>query len=160
MPASTATDIPDPPSVIVRKLLIDYSLGADIQFNSVGTYAGSNWPVFTDVEPATPDNCITVFDTMGMDQGTEMNTGAIFGPVGVQIRIRSKDKPTGWTRADRIYAWMCREVYQATVSIGANRYEVHCFADIGNVLSLGLDSPNTKRSLHTVNGQVHIKKTN
>jgi hypothetical protein len=47
------------PADIIRQLLIDLGVGLDV--------TATDWPAFSQKEPDSPDNVITVFDTMGRE---------------------------------------------------------------------------------------------
>ena len=138
------------PADIVRRVLIDLGLGVDPP--------STPWPVFASGEPDTPDNCITVYDTAGLDHGRSMIDGELFGHNGVQVRVRSNSHATGWTKADAIQTGMAKSVYQETVTISGQAYLVHAIAKIGDVLTFGKETPTSKRSLFTINALASIKE--
>lgn len=140
------------PADIVAQLLIRDSIGADPDVSPLGS-----WPVYVGGEPNTPDNCLTVYDTAGSDDGSSMIDGELFGHSGVQIRIRAKDHRTGWTKADALQTHLAEGVLDEIVTVQSTTYLVHCFARIGDVLALGKDAPTSKRSLFTVNALVSVK---
>ena len=60
--------------------------------------------LFIGREPATPDNCVTIFDTPGYPPSMTLKgkeEGSIFYP-SIQIRVRNNDYQTGWNLIDRI----------------------------------------------------------
>lgn len=138
------------PAEIIRKLLVDLALGAEPS-------ATATWPVYDANEPATPDNCITVYDTQGRDYGRMMIDGSLVGPNGFQVRVRAKDHPTGWLKADSIQKALAEIVYQRMVYVESSDYFIHCISTIGDVLSLGKD-PNSNRRLFTINAVVTVRQ--
>ena len=58
--------------------------------------------LFVDVEPTTPVDCVTVYDTGGMPPQLTMNADEIYEYPAVQIRVRNSKYDTGWTLADNI----------------------------------------------------------
>lgn len=147
MPLTTLTHSP---AHVVRQLLIDLALGVATD--------GEPWVVKASAEPDVPDEVITVFDTAGQSDGRVMVDGELQEHQGIQVRIRSKDHPTGWARADRVQSELARNVYDRTVHVGSEAYLVHSLNQIGPILALGKDSPNSKRSLFTVNMVVSLKQ--
>ncbi len=135
------------PAEIVRQLLIDEGVGSD----------GGTWPVYSTNEPATPDNCITVYDTAGTSSGRAMIDGELLGYFGFQVRIRAKTHTIGWLKAYAVQFALVG-VYQKTVHIGSDTYFVHCIARIKDIMVLGKE-PTGKRSLFTVNALVPINQT-
>jgi len=117
-----------------------------------------NWPVYVDMEPDTPDELLTCKDTTGTDHGRTMPDGAIVQHYGIQVVIRSMDKLDGYQKTQALRHWFAEEVYQASVTIDTATYIIHCFAKIGQTLSVGLDSPHTMRWLHTLNVQAAIRR--
>jgi len=140
------------PADVIRKLLVDLSLGA-----LASEASATNWPVYFSAEPVTPDNAITVYDTPGVNSGRSMVDGKKMGLYGFQVRVRATDARVGWIKAHAIQATLAEVVYDETVVIGASRYLVHAVSKIGDVLSLGKDL-NSARSLFTLNAVTTIKQ--
>jgi hypothetical protein len=58
--------------------------------------------LFIGREPATPDNCVTLFDTGGMAPQLTMTKGEDYFYPAIQIRIRNRSYITGWLLAENI----------------------------------------------------------
>lgn len=142
------------PSQIIARLLIDLGLGT-LPLNP--PLASAVWPVYASNEPSTPDNVLTIYDTVGLDHGRSMVTGEMFGPYGFQVRIRSVNHPTGYVKADGIHREMCEGVYQETVHVDAVTYLVHCISKVGDIMVLGKD-PDSSRRLFTINAVAVINQ--
>jgi hypothetical protein len=84
--------LPHSPSQIIRQLLIDEGLASD----------GGTWPAYAIQEPDKPDNCITIYDTAGMNQGRFSVDGEVQETYGIQIRVRSNDSQTSFVKARAI----------------------------------------------------------
>lgn len=139
------------PADIVRKLLIDLTLGSN---------GGASWPVFTDAEPNSPDECITVRDTQGRDGGRDMVTAERAEHHGVQIRVRAGTHAAGYTKARAIAVALDRDVYQEMVVVAAGAggsYKLHAITRTTDVIPLGKDVPGSKRSLFTLNALVSLR---
>lgn len=130
------------PADIIRQLFINKGLGTAPQ-------DGDDWPVYASLEPHTPDNVITVYDTVGTDQGRVMIDGKVLGLWGFQIRVRAVDFQTGWAKIEAIRTSIS-EIYQEMVTLDAITYLVHAIVRIGNNLHIGLDA---NRRLFTLNAQ-------
>jgi Bacteriophage minor capsid protein len=139
------------PAQVVAQMLVDLGLGT-------AGGGGSAWPVHHSSEPDTPDEVVTVYDTAGLDHGRSMIDGDLMGPSGFQVRVRSKNHATGWLKADAIQTTLA-SLYQRTVRVEATLYKVHAVVRIGDVLSLGKETPTSSRRLFTVNGSVYLKAT-
>lgn len=116
------------------------------------------WPCYESKEPSSPDNCVTIYDTSGFNDGRAMVDGELFVHDGIQVRIRSIDKPTGAAKVNALYKQLSENIYQDQVTIDGTVYQVHCISKFGNVLFLGKDVPNTKRSLWTINAAVSLRQ--
>ncbi len=138
------------PADIVAYLLAELGVGSQPTDNT-------SWPVFVSGEPDTPDNCITVYDTEGNDHGRNMVTSEAMGHKGIQVRVRGANHQTGFVKADLISSYL-EEIYDRTVSVDGTAYTVHCFTGIGDVLSLGRDTPQGSRRLFTLNALVDVKQ--
>lgn len=136
------------PAQIVRQLLIDLGLGT----------ASGDWPVFYAMEPNAPDNVLTVFDTTGTDDGRSMVTGELFGHDGFQVRVRAKDHATGWLKADAIQTDFAESVSLRQVTVDSSSYLIHAITRIGNVLALGRQTPQSMRSIFTLNATVPLSQ--
>jgi hypothetical protein len=137
------------PADILRYALV--SLG-------LGTLAPTTpWPVFAGQEPSAPDNCITVYDVAGTDSGY-VQQGERQEQHGWQVRVRGQDHATGYAKARAVAVALDEDLYQETVTIGASSYLVWSVTRTSDVLSLGLDSPASKRHLFTVNGTICVRQ--
>jgi len=58
--------------------------------------------LFIGLEPATPDETVTIFDTMGFPDQLTLTPGEVYEYPSIQIRVRSNDYMTGWTLAHDI----------------------------------------------------------
>lgn len=132
------------PADVIGQMMIDMSLGTDSDDNG-------EWPIFVNSEPSTPDNCITVYDTAGIDNGSDMILGRLMQYHGFQVRVRAKTHRAGWLKADEIRANLAESVYQRAVAVEDHDYLVQCIGGIGTVLILGREVGVSKRSLFTVN---------
>lgn len=135
------------PARIVREFLIAKGHGTD---------AGA-WPIKVNGEPDLPDDCITLYDVAGRDDGFVM-----FGEKqewnGVQVRVRSANPETGWVKANAISILFDTGLAAGgnLVTIGAARYLLGSINRTGNVLPLGRDAPNSNRRLSTLDCLVSV----
>lgn len=139
------------PADILRYALIQNNQGADIEVSNV-------WPIVVAVEPASPENCITIYNTDGQKDGRSMVTSDIFTHFGVQIRVRCSNEKTGFQKANMIRDALAQIYYEA-VTIDSDQYLLACVTKIGSVLGLGKDAPNSKRSLFTINTMLAVRRT-
>jgi hypothetical protein len=139
------------PADILAQVLVDIGQGSSPSNNPLQA-----WPVYTTGEPNAPDNCITVKDTVGQDDGRTMPDGEPMFHPGFQIRLRATDEATGYAKANAIRTALS-QILNRTVTIGSNNYFVNCVVRIGQVLPLGKDTPHTKRSLFTLNAMLVVR---
>jgi len=67
--------------------------------SSLGLIFADN--LFTNKEPGSPNDCVTIFDTGGLAPSLGLNTVGYEYP-SIQIRIRNTDYITGWNLANNI----------------------------------------------------------
>lgn len=148
------------PADVIRWLLVGLGLGTD--YRNVGL-----WPVYAAGEPPKPDNVLTVYDTVGTDDGSVMigARGELQGHYGFMVRVRAADHPVGWAKANAIRANLAETVYDNTVvvpllnGVAAGTYVVENCAQVGHVLALGPNVANEKTWLFTVNAVATINQT-
>lgn len=141
------------PADVIRRLLIDLGLGLDPS----PTTAEVTWPVYATTEPSVPDNCITVYDTTGYDEGRTAPDSERQEHHGFQVRIRSATFATGYVKARAIATAMDAQ-YQDVMTLDGSRYLVHCITRIGDVLPIGKETPNSKRDIFTINCKAALRK--
>lgn len=139
------------PADVVRRLLIDLGLGA------APPAASSAWPIYTGGEPNLPDQAITVTDTEGRGHGRDQVTGERQEHHGISIMVRAATFPAGYAKA-RDVATALDAQYQDVTTLGAARYLVHAVTRTSDVFSLGKESPQSKRSLFSVNALVSLRQ--
>ena len=140
------------PADILRWLLID--LGVLGMPPAVGV-----WPGHCNYEPAVPDECVTIFDTLGNEDGRDMNSGALYTHPGIQVRVRSKANPVGHKKASQIRTALAESINLSRVTIDGVTYLVQAASRISQVLPAGRETPNTTgRFIHTLNAMLSIRK--
>lgn len=136
-------------------------LGQLLVLMGVGTEPTDDlsWPVYVANEPDLPDNCITVYDTAGRDDGRMQVSGERAEHHGVQVRIRSTTHPIGYLKAREVAVALDEDVYQEGVTFDSGEsYTVHSVSRTGDVLPLGKESPTSERRLFTVNAVICLKQ--
>lgn len=139
------------PADIVRWLMVNKGLGTD-------PADSDPWPVFAADEPDSPDAVITVYDTVGRLGGRTQTNGEQQEHHGLQVRIRAGDHVTGWKKARAIATSFDQLVYRNTVTVGSKSYLVHSISRAGDVLSLGKETPTSRRKLFTINVLVSVRE--
>lgn len=137
---------------IIQHLFIGYGLGVDPDILPRGS-----WPVYSTTLPTHPDNLIVVRGTTGRSHGRTMVDGETLNHYGFQVMIRAVDDRIGNRKAEDIRYKMQVAMYQNVITIGASRYLIPCISNIGQVLCLGFDHPNSKRSLFSLNAVSAIR---
>lgn len=117
------------------------------------------WPSYATKEPDLPDDCVTVYNTQGRDNGRIMISGERVEQHGIQIRVRCQDPTEGYTKANEIATSLDEDLYALHLTVGAHTYLIHCFNRTGDIIDLGEERPNSARSVYTFNGLLVIKKT-
>jgi hypothetical protein len=133
------------PADILRRVIISLTVGTDPDNRQA-------WPVYAANEPNLPDNCITVYDSVGRYNGRLMNTGRTVDQSGFQVRVRSETSTLGYARACLIRVKMCEEIYDEVITLGTTRYRIQSVNNVGEVIALGKELETSKRFIFVVNG--------
>ena len=143
--------LPEAFGVIIRDLLINRSLGE--VYNTPGT-----WPVFVANTPDSPDNCLTVFETTGVQNGREMIGGAYFEQKGLQILVRSNTYPVGDSKARDIAKDFTETLSPYTLfQADSNEYyRIHNISKSSGPIPAGRETEASKRYLFTINFTVTL----
>lgn len=137
------------PADIIRYILVAGS-------NGTMPSAGESWPINVSSEPDQPDNCITLYDTEGIDGGRTMNDGERQVHEGIQVKVRGTDHVVGFAKAS-LLASALDSIRAKVLTIDSTTYIVHCVIRTGGVLSLGKEVTASKRSLFTINATVSLR---
>lgn len=154
------------PAAVVRQLLVDMGLGSDYTSNTA-------WPCFHDHEPDLKDNSasrgesVTVYGASGRGEGRLMLDGEPSGTDGVQFRVKGRTAARTYAKASAILDAISRrgsgnDAYLRDVAVtddagtALGTFLVQCFVSIGSVIELGVDQPNSRRCLATLNAEVRI----
>lgn len=141
------------PADVLRYLLIDHSMGG-----LPSGVSNADWSIFVDNEPDSPDNCITVYNSVSKQNGRVM-VGEVCELHGIQVRVRSQISKTGYNKIREIAVEIDENVIIDTVTIGTATYCVHSFKRTTDIISFGKDTPNqSKRHIHTFNGLLTVRQ--
>ena len=140
------------PADVLRRILID--LGHGTSPSDEGT-----WPISVGVELDSPDNTITLYDTVGKQNGRLMTSGERQEKPGIQVRVRAVSHVVGYTRAQLIATQMATNIYLISIKLDSTTYEVWSVSRTTNVLALGRETPTSKRHLFTVNAIMTLKQS-
>jgi hypothetical protein len=72
----------------------------DLLVTALGLVKGTT--IFLGVEPANPDNTVTVFDTPGLPPDLTLDRDEKYGRPSIQVRVRNNNYQTGWALANNI----------------------------------------------------------
>lgn len=142
------------PSRILVQLLIDAGL-------CVLGDGSTRWSTYYEGHSDTPDDMISIVGTQGRvdseDQHANVDEHHAF-----QLLVRAADPEAGNSKIETLRDALVR-VYQRVVTItprtGTGKtYVVHNVSGVGPVLPLGVDRPNSSRSLFTWNAYVLISE--
>ena len=146
------------PADVVAQLLIQLGLAVD-----PATTPGGPWSVHVVGQPGKPDRSIVVGNTAGKNDGRSGLDGTVWRHWGIGINVRSFEESDGWLKADAIRDALERQVRYTSVTLpaatGGHTYLVYAIADIGQVISAGKETPQSKRSLFSLNCTVTLTQT-
>lgn len=142
---------------IIRYLLIQLNAGS--RPSSVTSPDNRTWPIYYQIEPDRPDNCITVQTTQGVSTGRRMTDGKVTRNYGFQVRIRGTDEIVGYNKAKTILEIMEEQVRMNEVLIPdtSTTYLVQGIVNIGDIIPIGTEQQ-SGRSLFTINALAVIKQ--
>jgi hypothetical protein len=145
------------PADIARWLMVAENQASDPTLSPL-----QPWPAYVAVEPDSPDEVYTLADTTGQTDGRDMAGGELNQHYGLQFRIRSIGEVNGRLQGESLRQWLSQGVYQALVAVAIKSpatYSVFCFSKIGQLLSIGTDTPSSKRWVHTLNCMMSVRRT-
>lgn len=115
-----------------------------------------------------PDRVVTVQDTAGVDQGRSQGTGETFQKYGIQLLLRADRQDAGALKALALRRQIAEEVgsdgyvtvtVPAQTGVGAATYQLTGVSGVGQVLPLGKEAPNSRRSMFSMNLLVNVRRT-
>jgi hypothetical protein len=149
------------PAEILQQLMVDEGIVVEPLLNDETT----SWQAYVSSEPSMPDNCVTVQDTVGTQDGRTVDgrvpAGEINEHPGWQIRVRAVSHRVGFLKLSQIRKELMEQVYDAFVQLQDDLlvnhvYSVQAITRIGSIVMLGTDAPDTKRSLFTLSGTMAV----
>ncbi len=139
------------PAQIISQLLIDLTLGT-------APVDSGSWPVFYAGEPDSPDSVITVYDSVGRQDGRIQVDGEQQEHHGFQVRVKATKHTVGYTKARAIAISLDEDVQLNSVTISGSVYVVYAISRTGDVLSLGKNHPTGNFNLFTINAVVALRQ--
>lgn len=141
---------------VIQGLLVGLSLVTDPEDEG-------SWPCYVNRLVEDPDDVVTVNDTEGRDEGRTNPDNERQERLGIQIMLRSSSQPVGYKKLREIAlaldAVVNRSVsIQAVVGTATVSYIVYSVQRTSGVLSIGSESPTSRRDLFTVNALVSIRQ--
>lgn len=136
------------PDNILRHLLI--GLGVGTLPSAQGT-----WPISASVEPNSPDNVITTYNTTPLIHG-RVQHGETQQHYGAQIRVRAAGHSVGYVKANSI-TQVLDGVSTQYVTVDSSNYLVWATHHRG-ILSLGREVDQSRRHVFTINLISSIRK--
>lgn len=135
---------------IIQQLMIDIGLGVEPS-------NGTDWEVYASTEPDTPDNCLTVQQTTGVEIGNVSVDGKVLIHFGFQVRIRADGPTKGGAKANAIWNTLNEDVNWNTVTLDGTLYCIDMITTVGDVLYMGKFRPANRLDLYSVNALVDMK---
>lgn len=144
---------------IIAQLLIDLGLGSAVPADENAEL--EEWPVYIGLEPTSPDNCLTVYTTVGIGDIRVMY-GTLHQHYGFQIRLRSATQEVGELKGYEVRRQLAENVTNRQVTVADSdfslvvaSYHLPCIARIGQLLDNGRDGV-TARRIYTLNATAVI----
>lgn len=140
------------PAKVMQKLLIDLGLASSKE-------SGGDYPCYYSNQPDKPDKCFTVYNTDGQVQGRVIG-GEALEVHGIQIRLRDIDVETGDNKLNLVATTLAEDVLNTLVDISSSRFKVYAITQPSNIMYIGFDAPNTRRSIWTLNLLMTVTQVN
>ena len=158
LPGNMVSTLTHSPADIVRYTLIQLGYGSLPEDNL-------SWPISVGVEPDTPDNVVTIYDTSGLHQGRTQIDGRVQERYGFQVRVRAVDHPQAHQKINSIMIALDQQVYDEFINIDDSQYLVKTVSRVTTPLSIGQQAASaggrttvTKREVFTINGTVKLEQ--
>lgn len=148
MPAKPSRDLKRQASEIIQQMLVDLGEGTD-------PVDQDDWPLFYSNLPDTPSKAVVVLDIAGDDHGRFMSSGEMQGHFGIRILVRG-DGTSGYPKAASIRQTLDVQVKRTLVTVGDWSYRVNSINRKTDVLDQGMESPNTRRRVYSIEATAHI----
>lgn len=151
-----ATQLYHSPAEILVQALVNKGVVGDAR----GT---GNWPCHYAEEPdghGIHDDVVTIYDTQGKIDGYSQHDGYVWEHQGFQVRIRSNTFRKGWRKADELLQTMSRSINLETITLDNRTYLLYCVGEVGPIMNVGKEAPNSSRRIWTINGTLAIRATN
>ncbi len=139
------------PSDVIRHLLVNLGVGSLPSSNTT-------WPIWSGFENDQPDNAMTVYSTSGILMGRIQSNGNIPEQYGIQFRARANNDTDAYRKIAELQATIDETILENTVTIDGTIYIVPSVNRKGGILSLGKESPQTKRHIYTLNAVATIQR--
>jgi hypothetical protein len=138
---------------VIRKLLLNHAGVGDSTLNE-------DWPAFVSIEPdevngKSVDDIVTLYNTVGKDDGRHQIDGSRAEHPGIQVLIRCADSERGLVKAREIERILNEEVLRENVELYHSNdvlytYLVQSLTQTSLILPLGRDG-DSDRFLFTIN---------
>ena len=119
---------------------------------------GSAWPLYISSLPDGDDiqnNAGGIYDTTGLLDGKDMRDSVVVEHHGIQIKIRSIDQQTGWTKMRQIVGDL-DQVQMQEITANDITYEMASISRTSPIACIGTDEK--RRFLFTVNFLATIRE--
>lgn len=157
------------PHRIIWKALVDLGLIIDpdtLDYENQDDIPNGTWPGYYSREPDRPDDLVKVAGTAGRNFGTTMVDSELQTHHGIQIMVRGFDDDLAERKAREIALTLhaLPRTYVIVDDDGtgtgsiAYTYLIASFTCTTDVIPLGRDTPEAKRSRFTINGTVPIRQ--
>lgn len=111
------------------------------------------WPVYVGHMPETPDNCVMISNSSGMQDGRHMEDGERVSHPGVSFRIRCSDYGVGFSKAEEL-ALTADAANWTDVMVGELLFKLYNVKRLNDVIDIGVDSSSRRRRLFTFSATI------
>jgi len=125
-----------PPSLIVAVLLIE-----NLSIGTLPTAEG-DLPVYVSHEPDKPNECLTIYDTPGIEEVRGMQSDIVTHH-GIRVKVRGTNYNTIWQRLNSINNSFA-VIDDEQVDIDGNIVTVNAITSTSTIIPLGPTSPKVR----------------
>ncbi len=151
----TASDIlTTTPAFILASYIIANNIGVMTEPDD-----GLDWPLHVAYMPdsiTVKNDAGALYDTPGLKDGRLME-GQVISHHGLQLKIRSTDHITGWSKIEAIDSSLSA-VQNDNIIINANEFQINNIKRVGDIISLGRERGSKGRMFFTTNYLITLKR--
>lgn len=130
-----------------------------VSMGTVKASSGTPFPCYVGNMPDLPDDLVVIYDTSPDIQGRHMSGGQVLSRLGIQIMVRSRLRPDGWTRISTIHKDLTEKIsprLNRRATLKGETWQVSSARITSGPVDLGQEKEGQRRFLFSVNATLAI----